>query len=205
MNNLKLNEPFEKVWFTSDLHLMHVNISGKERSSWKDGYRTFKNEYVMTDHLIDSINQYVKEDDHLFHLGDFAFKDSSKIADLRNRIICKNLYHINGNHDKNFDKFKNNFSGIGDLVDLSIGKEHFILCHYAMRVWKGSHRGYYHLYGHSHGSLEEIEWGKSMDVGVDNAYRIFNEYRPFNLTEILYLLSNKSIKFVDHHSNEKNV
>ena len=40
-----------------------------------------------------------------------------------------------------------------------------VLCHYAMRVWRNSHHGAIHLYGHSHGNL--IGDSQSCDVGVD--------------------------------------
>lgn len=36
---------------------------------------------------------------------------------------------------------------------------------------------------------EEIKWGRSMDVGIDNAYRLFGEYRPFSFQELYEMLS----------------
>jgi hypothetical protein len=38
-----------------------------------------------------------------------------------------------------------------------------------------------------------------MDVGVDVAYRMFGEYRPFHLNEIIDIMSKKIISPVDHH------
>ncbi len=74
-----------------------------------------------------------------------------------------------------------------------------------MRVWLGSHKGYYHCYGHSHGSLESKPWGKSMDVGIDSAYRLFGEYRPFSLEEVVEILDKRKIEIVDHHNESTNV
>lgn len=74
-----------------------------------------------------------------------------------------------------------------------------------MRVWYGSHKGFYHAYGHSHASLEKSPYGKSMDVGIDNAYKLTGEYRPFSVDEVVNLLDKRSIEFPDHHSPETDV
>lgn len=79
------------------------------------------------------------------------------------------------------------------------------MLHYSMRVWNGSHKGFIHLYGHSHSSLEHAPWGKSMDVGVDNAYRLFGEYRPFSLKEVVEMMSKREIEFIDHHDKNTNI
>lgn len=68
-----------------------------------------------------------------------------------------------------------------------------MLFHYAMRVWNKSHHGSIHLYGHSHDSLDKDgEYnGLSMDVGMDSAYRIFGEYRPFQIVEIIDIMNKR--------------
>ena len=55
------------------------------------------------------------------------------------------------------------------------------------------------LYGHSHDSLEYEAWGKSMDVGVDAAFRILGQYRPFSYEEIKAIMDKRDIKVLDHH------
>ena len=54
---------------------------------------------------------------------------------------------------------------MSDLKTISVNKQKIVLCHYAMRVWDGSHYNSWMLYAHSHGKLESQ--GKSFDVGVD--------------------------------------
>ena len=78
------------------------------------------------------------------------------------------------------------------------------MSHYAHRIWDKSHHGVCHLYGHSHSSLEHIEWGKSMDVGVDNAFRLFGQYRPFSMEEVTEILDKRPILFIDHHNKNTN-
>lgn len=92
------------------------------------------------------------------------------------------------------------FESIEYVNSFSVGKQKFFLSHYAHRVWDKSHKGVIHLYGHSHATLEDQPWGKSMDVGIDNAYRLFGEYRPFSLDEIVKLMGKREIKILDHHN-----
>jgi hypothetical protein len=81
-----------------------------------------------------------------------------------------------------------------------LGKaERFFCSHYSHRVWDQHHKGVFHLYGHSHSSLEHDPNGRSMDVGIDNAYKLLGEYRPFNITEVYELLKDRSSQIVDHH------
>jgi len=209
MQKIKIGNEFEgNVFVTSDLHLLHKNISGPSRSQWKDGYRNFKDEYEMTDHLINQINKVVGPDDVLFNLGDFVFKDHKRIPEMRNRIICRNIHHIRGNHDQHIDKYVSSFTSLNDMIELDYHGNMFIMCHYAMRVWLGSHKGYMHLYGHSHNSLDKHPnqpWGRSMDVGVDSAYRLLGEYAPFNIKYVIDLLKKRDIKFCDHHDKNTNI
>lgn len=188
-------EPGQKIWFTSDLHLLHRNISGPSRTKWKEGFRDFKDEYDMTDHIINMINSVVKVEDILFNLGDFMFKNPRELPKLRNRIYCREIHHILGNHDQHIPKFEDVFTSLHDLVELNIDNLQFVLCHYSLRTWPGSHKGSYHLYGHSHDNLDKYPaapWGRSMDVGIDAAKRILGEYRPFSHMEIHKFLQKRS-------------
>jgi hypothetical protein len=40
---------------------------------------------------------------------------------------------------------------------------------------------------------------------VDVAFKMFGEYRPFSLEEIISIMDNKQIEFVDHHNKHTNV
>lgn len=69
-------------------------------------------------------------------------------------------------------------------------------------IWNKNHKGSIHLYGHSHANAEHTINGKSMDVGIDNAFKIFGEYRPFGFSEILHLLKDRTQLIIDHHGNK---
>lgn len=155
----------------------------------------------MTTHLLDQINKYVGQEDILINLGDFVFKDHKMIPEIRNQIICPQVHHIIGNHDQHIQKYANCFTSLSDIMELNYDGNMFILCHYAMRVWHQMHKGKYHLYGHSHDSIDKHPnqpWGKSMDVGIDSAYRILGEYRPFNIKEVIGILSKRPVHFLHH-------
>lgn len=199
------------IWFTSDTHFGHTNIAGPKISNWSSGYRDFNSVHEMNMALVNGINKYVKEDDILYHLGDWSFGGVHNILQFRNLIICKNVHLILGNHDQHivdkeikYHETSFNpieiFSSVQDVLTLDIGKTKLFLSHYSHRVWLGSHKGVIHLYGHSHGSIPD--YGKSMDVGVDVAFKKFGEYRPFNIGDITNIMSKRTIEKIDHHGED---
>jgi calcineurin-like phosphoesterase family protein len=199
------------IWFTSDSHFGHTNIAGPKISTWSSGYRDFNSVHEMNMALVDGINKYVKEDDILYHLGDWSFGGVQNIFQFRNYIICKNIHLILGNHDQHIIdkeiKYHDTtfnpielFSSVQDVLTIELGKTKLFLSHYSHRVWLGSHKGVIHLYGHSHGSIPD--YGKSMDVGVDVAFKKFGEYRPFNIGDITNIMSKRTIEKIDHHGED---
>ena len=65
-------------------------------------------------------------------------------------------------------------------------------------------KGKTHITGNCHSSIEGITKGRMMDVGVDNAFKLTGEYRPFNLLEIEELLNKKELYLPDHHQEKTN-
>lgn len=191
------------IYFSSDFHLNHSNIAGPTVSNWDKGYRDFKNVSEMNETILKNINDTVKYDDVLYYLGDFCFKNHKDTPNWRNRINCQTIHLCKGNHDSHVDKYKDSFASVQDVIYLTIPPYNFFLSHYAHRVWMGSHKGYIHLYGHSHDTIPDH--GKSMDVGIDVAYRLFGEYRPFSFEEIIQIMNKKEIKFVDGHNKDTNI
>ena len=152
----------------------------------------------MNEEMIKNWNALISDNDEVYLLGDVSLTNADKTSDILNRLNGR-LYLIKGNHEKSVMSKSYNrdrFEWIKDYYELKIHDEGeramFVMCHYAFRVWNKSHHGSYHLYGHSHDSLDthNSEWGKSMDVGVDSAARILGEYRPFRLNEIKNILDN---------------
>lgn len=90
-----------KIWFTSDWHLNHFNII-------RYTSRPFKTLEEMNNTIISRFNERVDEDDLVFFVGDFIFKSGSnrgegekdKADNFREKLKCKNIIFIEGNHDK---------------------------------------------------------------------------------------------------------
>ena len=184
------------IYFTSDTHFGHTNIAGAAVSNWDSGYRTFNSVEKMDKEIINRINEYVKQDDELWHLGDWSFKGNPRT--YFDRLVCKNIHLILGNHDRERNLKGVPFLSVQRAAEINISKIKFCLSHYAHRVWNKSHRGSIHLYGHSHSSIAD-DWGKSMDVGVDNIAKLFGEYRPISEVEVLEIMAKRDMKVVDHH------
>ena len=192
------------IWFTSDTHFGHKNII-------KFSNRPFKDVDHMNEELIKAWNRVVGEDDDVYHLGDVSLTNADKTHEILKRLNG-NIHLVIGNHEKSALQKQYNrdrFVWIKDYYELKLdaptvdGNKHqlIVLCHYGFRVWNKSHHGAIHLYGHSHDSLDkEGAWGKSMDVGVDSAYRILGEYRPFSLREVMNIMKKRDIHEIDHHT-----
>ncbi len=231
------NDKKSRVWFISDIHALHGNIikycnrniylSDYDRSNYESNGADWTSEWgrsyrvsqesteTMTKSLIDNINYRVAENDILLELGDFAFAHESKYYStckrVRDSIVCRNMYHIWGNHDTEDHFNRGEFiKGINDLfvdcfdlVRIVVNGQPIVLCHFFNAVWEKSHRGSWHLYGHSHSGIEKwadsiMPGRKAMDVGVDNIYKLFGEYRPISFEEVSTIM-NKRTGFNNHH------
>lgn len=201
------------IWFTSDTHYNHKNIV-RGCSEWKtfeegSSHQNTRDFDTLEDHnntLIRTINRYVKYGDTLYHLGDVSFGGFNSLGAFINQLECRDIRLIFGNHDhhieKNREGCQNLFTSCKYYDEITMNGRKVVLLHYGLRVWNKSHHGAYHLYGHSPDTLPGQ--GKSMDVGVDVAFRMFGEYRPFSWTEINQMLSKKETEVVDHHNSNTN-
>lgn len=213
------------IYVTSDTHYGHKNIASVNGTKWKQGYRHYDSLEQMNKELIEGINSVVGSDDTLYHLGDWIFGGIKNIWEFRKQIECKDIHLILGNHDHHIEENKllpncswdylgnlsnNNptidptwvsakdlFSSVSHYKEVKIGNHVYVLSHYGHRVWHGSHKGWIHLYGHSHDTLPP--YGRSHDVGVDTAIRLLGKARPFHIREITDIIMSQPIQFPDHH------
>ena len=187
------------IFFTSDWHLGHRNII-------RYCQRPFASVEEMDDAIIANTNALVQSDDMLYHLGDWSFgmrgKSFAGAAEAyRSRVQCKNIVLIWGNHDRRGRgdaRFQRLFQSTHDLLELTLGEQFIVLCHYAMRVWNHSHHGSYHLYGHSHGSLPDDLHARSFDCGVDCF-----DFKPISLEQVTAIMQAKQWQPVNHHGREE--
>ncbi len=142
------------IFFTSDHHFGHTNII-------KFSERPFKDVQEMNEELIKRWNEKIQPNDRVYHLGDVGLGNADELGEILKQLNGK-IYLIKGNHESAALKHANRFEWIKDYFELGVadedapnGKRKIILLHYAMKVWRSSFRGTWHLYGHSPGSLPE--------------------------------------------------
>jgi calcineurin-like phosphoesterase family protein len=200
----------KNTWFTSDRHAFHGNIikycnrpfinplypdlgkdTDKRRWDWA----------AMNEALLDHHNELVKPGDDVYDLGDFAFGRDATEEGVRSflRRLNGNLYFLWGNHDelikevarKNpelFTWFSKDMSKRNNpILEFKQGDIDIILCHYSLRTWNHSHKGSYHLYGHTHCTLPEDD-SLSFDCGVDGKLPIGT---PYHLDEVIKRMETK--------------
>ena len=182
--------------FTADTHFYHKNIN-------EYCYRSFRDVDEMNEVLIKNWNRVVNPQDHVYHLGDFAFANKTKTRYISDRLNGK-IHLIRGNHDNDILKepCASRFEWIKDYYYLKIedidgadGKcQPIILFHYPIQSWNHINYGVWHLHGHCHGSLPVDKNLKRHDVGVDS-----NSMRPISYEQIKEIMSKREFKPVDHH------
>lgn len=212
-------EKGQKLFFTSDTHYNHSNIC-RATTNWKDSEnltRDFKSLSQMNDFLVDNINEIVGQNDVLIHLGDWSFGGFDSIKEFRDRIICKNIHLVFGNHDHHIRRNKSDiqsiFTSTHDYLHLDVrrpsiknedtmDKYNVVCMHYPIASWDGLSNGVIHLHGHVHLPKNlRVSEGRALDVGVDG-----NDLCPISLDEVLRLLKNKPNRKLslpkDHHEKK---
>ncbi len=153
------------IWFTSDTHFGHNKII--EYCS-----RPVTDAREMDELMLKNINDNVKPEDTLYHLGDFGTGGWTNMVSVLKRIKCKDLHYIIGNHDKNmmYPEVQAMFKSFQHYKEIIVENHRIVLCHFALLEWHQMHRGAWMLHGHSHNTLpypDMIKNCKILDVGVD--------------------------------------
>lgn len=188
----------KQIWFTSDTHLGHANVIRYCNRPW-----SMVNE--MDKALIERWNKFVKPNDTVYHLGDLCLTKRVDVIDGWLGQLNGTIRLVRGNHDvwtRRFDRLQNKhkIKWIKDYAERTFevdGKRHkFVLCHFPMLSWHGSHRSpsSIMLHGHCHGSIQNLNQSVCrMDVGVD-----CNNWYPISLENIITMMEGRDS--VEHHA-----
>jgi len=198
-------------------HLTHYNHTNICRgiTKWRmpDGSipvsqtRDFETLDKMNAAIVNNINNVVMQDDILICLGDWSFGGFESIREFWDRIVCKNIHLILGNHDNHIERNRGGVQGLFKSVShyntLEMGQLKFQLMHYPISSWDGLNKGIMHLHGHCHLlTNKRFGIGKRMDVGMDG----HPEFRPYHvMREVVPLLRDRPIRSEmgdDHHTDE---
>jgi calcineurin-like phosphoesterase family protein len=200
-----------RVYFTSDTHFNHDKAFIYEA-------RGYKNRYEHNDALIQKINEVVRPEDTLIHLGDFCLNITPpEFEQILARINCNNIAYIWGNHNSCIRRFYEDAVttqygidmevypyAIGKLTYLGYYKElivngHMIVIHhFPHQIWNQMQKGAWQLSGHSHytNPTTQVEYpdNKILDVGWDG------HGKPLSFPEIQKIMMNKNhVKHDKHH------
>jgi calcineurin-like phosphoesterase family protein len=195
----------QNIFFTSDFHIGHQNII-------KFDVRPFDNIGEMHETLIKNWNSVVKDNDIVFYLGDFSYRDKGIAKWFKSQLKGK-IYFIMGNHDRirdiskiGFEKIFGDDTTLGGATisikddDANRGYQDIVLCHYPILSWNKSHHGSWHIHGHCHQSImknPEMAWyykRKVIDAGANGW-----GYTPISYLELKKVMNEKIISAVDHH------
>ena len=135
--------------------------------------RPFDTVQQMDAAMIENWNKVVSDDDIVYHLGDFAWKEHSAYRrELRGRLV-----RVQGNHDH---------AGWWDtpyaetrLAD----KRKVVMFHYPIQEWDQWHKGAFHFHAHTH---------KSAFISAERRGNVCVEainYTPIELNEAIELLN----------------
>ena len=185
-----------RVFITSDTHYGHKNIC-RGVTDWRtqDGEvpvgstRDFETIEQMNNRLVNAINNVVGQDDTLIMLGDVSFGGFENIGIFLDRLICKNIHLILGNHDHHIENNRENiqsrFLSVQHYLEVNINDKNFVLCHYPLQSWNGLNKGVIQLHGHVHlPANRKFGNGKRLDVGVDG-----NDMVPYSIDAIIKIMN----------------
>jgi len=200
-----------RVYFTSDTHFNHAKNFIFEA-------RGYKSVTEHNDALIAKINEVVRPEDTLIHLGDFCLNITPpEFESILSRINCNNIAYIWGNHNSCIRRFYEDavttqYSidmevypyAIGKLTYLGYYKElivngHMIVIHhFPHQIFNQMQKGAWQLSGHSHytNPTTQVEYpdNKILDVGWDG------HGKPLSFPEIQKIMMNKNhVKHDKHH------
>jgi calcineurin-like phosphoesterase family protein len=181
------------IFITSDEHYGHENII-------QFCNRPFSSTEEMRETLIERHNKKVpnKQSYVTIHAGDIFWQTMTEGEALAilTRLNGRHAF-LYGNHDELMERSRllpDAFEWVcgrnkeNTSYSIKFNKHLIVISHFAQRVWQNSHKGSWHVYGHSHGELEPM--GKSFDIGVDG-----HDFTPWSLEEIEAKMST----FEPHH------
>jgi len=183
------------IFFTSDTHFGHANII-------KYCSRPFSSVKEMDETIIANWNAIVAPGDLVYHLGDFALASAGYTESILKRLNGQ-IHLCRGSHDKSalFPQCRKHFASVRTYQTVKRGGHYIFLSHCIHKVWHKSHHGSWHLFGHSHGGMDEYaaSEGKLLDVGVDS-----HNFTPLTLEQIEEIMNERPLNFNDLNKRKGN-
>jgi calcineurin-like phosphoesterase family protein len=171
------------TFFISDTHFGHAHIITLCK-------RPFASVEEMDETMISRWNAVVAPGDTVYHLGDILYRSARQVGEYLDRLNGA-IHLIAGNHDVTITgDDAERFASISQIKEITVDGQLIVLCHYPMREWNGAWAGTWHLYGHTHGGLDDTPHGFSLDVGADT-----HDFRPWSMAEIAEAFAGRTNPF----------
>lgn len=174
------------IFFTGDEH--HDHLNKQARGIIEYCKRPFKNIEQNSKVIITKHNDTVKEDDTVYHLGDFCMRGASHMSYyeglMRKYKPVKYRHLILGNHDE-MDPFKYHkigFTSVHTVLWLDFGLK-FMLAHDPAFYQPAIYDKYIMICGHIHNLFKILPDRNIINVGVD-----VWDFTPVSLEQILTTL-----------------
>ncbi len=159
------------IYFSSDHHFGHAAA----RSFYR---RPFSSVDEMDREMIERWNDVVALSGEVWHLGDFAVRQSpERVASLLN-VLHGRKHLVMGNNDDGAVTGCPGWASVQTYAEITVDGTRLVLCHYPFRTWRDMAKGAVNLHGHSHGRLKPLR--NQFDVGVD-----VRDFRPVRLEQIM--------------------
>ena len=178
-----------RKFFISDLHLGHANCIKFDGRPWD----TIEE---MDMEIIHRWNRKVRQEDHVYVIGDFAYKNRTPVADYVKQLHGF-IHLIRGNHDKRSEEYEGCFREVVDYKDMAVEangvKCRVVMSHYFIPFYDGHRNNAFMLHGHTHQTEEAIieEYikddlrAKGIRCEAYNVGCMWQEYEPQTLEEII--------------------
>lgn len=186
----------EDVFFTSDTHFNHKNIIRYCNRPWNSGKDangqlivSDDNVNEMNEAIISSWNKVVPPNALVWHLGDFALGDRSKIPEIVARLNGR-INLVLGNHDhKDVKRFLN--AGFNRVYDHPVLINKFVILTHEPLEFLNVNCPFFQIFGHVHDSEHYQTWSKTgacvcverHDYAPVPWTKIYDKYNEFNVKD----------------------
>ena len=166
-------------YYIADTHFGHsgaLNFDNRPFASVEESDRT----------LMEYWNARVTNNDHIYILGDFAYRNEKPEEWYLSRLKGKK-HLIIGNHDKKLlanETAMKFFESVDKMLHVTDEGNQICLCHYPIAEWFGYHKGHYHIYGHIHNHDDEVAQFMRSRERAFNAGCMLHNYMPVTFVEL---------------------
>ena len=161
-----------KKYYIADLHFGHKNCLAFD-------HRPFSSIEDHDQTLIVNWNSVVMPGDHVYVIGDFAYKNVFP-ASYYTEKLCGHIHLIRGNHDKRTIEYESCFESVDDILkirDVLHGcPVDVIMCHYWIPFLPELKRGAFMLHGHTHLGSREQRLEEELKSKIRQNYELHRAY-----------------------------